>query len=149
MKPSGPIVIVADASVLVKSFLLDESPCPGAELLMNDVARRRVALLEPPFVVQEMVSALARAVRRGRIGGEDASRAVELLLAIRVVTISAELLAVDMADIAMRYGISAYDASYVALADRFGSELFTADERLIAALSGTELPVRSIHDYAR
>jgi predicted nucleic acid-binding protein len=50
---------------------------------------------------------------------------------------------------AERFGIpSGYDAQYVGLAERTGSVLWTADERLLTILSGKVAWIRKVADYA-
>ena len=45
-------------------------------------------------------------------------------------------LMVEAVKIALGYGITAYDGSYVALSQRAGAPLLTLDERLVNALGG-------------
>ena len=44
--------------------------------------------------------------------------------------------------VAVQYGSTAYDSAYVALAQRLGLPLITADEALARRFAGTELDVR-------
>ena len=43
----------------------------------------------------------------------------------------------EAASIGLAYGISAYDASYVALSQQVGTTLLTLDQRLVDSLSGS------------
>jgi len=49
---------------------------------------------------------------------------------------------------AVRCGCSAYDAAYLALAERHGWELATGDERFFRPLSGSCPSVRRVEDVA-
>jgi len=49
-------------------------------------------------------------------------------------------------EIANRQAITVYDAFYVALAEGVNASLITADENLVARLSGSGLPLKSIAD---
>ncbi len=53
---------------------------------------------------------------------------------------------VDVLRLAYQHGISAYDATYVALSEARGLPLVTADARLVRALAGTAHDVRLLDD---
>jgi predicted nucleic acid-binding protein len=54
---------------------------------------------------------------------------------------------VDAVTIALTYGISAYDASYVALSQQVGATLLTLDGKLVRALSTSSFDVCSFNDF--
>lgn len=145
----GPTLVVADASVLAGWALPDEEINPGSLRLKNDIASRRVTLLEPPLIMQELASALSVAVRRRRISTEDAVQAWEAFLHLGMVfgpVIDAEASALKMS---FAPGITAYDASYIALAESQGCIFYTADRRLATTLSRRSETVRMISEYVR
>ncbi|MCX7011743.1 MAG: type II toxin-antitoxin system VapC family toxin, partial [Candidatus Sumerlaeota bacterium] len=53
-------------------------------------------------------------------------------------------LAEDALDIALRYGVSGYDAFYAALSRRVDAPLVTADGKLIRALAGKPFRVQPL-----
>lgn len=88
---------------------------------------RRIA---PALIFAEFASVALKVVRRGLILHEAAREAVERLP--RLIDEVAPLgdLATPAYDLATRYGFSAYDAFYLALAHRRGAPLATADAKL-------------------
>ncbi|MEP0790000.1 type II toxin-antitoxin system VapC family toxin [Funiculus sociatus GB2-C1] len=53
----------------------------------------------------------------------------------------------EAVNIALAYGISAYDASYVALSQQVGATLLTLDEKLVRAVAAASYDVRSFNDF--
>jgi predicted nucleic acid-binding protein len=100
----------------------------------------------PPLFDVECASGLVKAVRRRRL---DAARALDDLLDL--LDLSVERLQSPAAvfnglGLALEYGISAYDAVYVALAHEEGLPLVTADARLVRALAGSPHTVLHLDD---
>jgi predicted nucleic acid-binding protein len=87
----------------------------------------------------ETANALAGYVRTGRLSVLDATEALASLLRLRLGLISLRALAVPALEYSLRYGISAYDACYLALAEQSGAVLVTADRRLAALATRSEL----------
>ena len=69
----------------------------------------------------------------------QAGRALAVLLGSDVVLEPLSSLAGDALELALRHGISAYDASYLALAEGTEAVLVTADRRLAALATRSEL----------
>jgi predicted nucleic acid-binding protein len=117
-------VIVIDASVAVELLL-------ASEMGRRAAARTRaptIALHAPELLDIEVVSVLRKSVLRGRLDEERATVAVAGLLAWDVERHSHGPL-VQRAW-SLRSGITAYDATYVALAEALGATLLTCDARL-------------------
>jgi predicted nucleic acid-binding protein len=53
----------------------------------------------------------------------------------------------DAVTIALNYGISAYDASYVGLSQQVGATLLTLDAKLVRALNTSTYNVWSFNDF--
>lgn len=126
------MTLVLDASALVAA-LVDTGPDGtwAETLLVED------ALAGPHLLPVETANVLRRAALRGEIGSDSASLAHADLLDVRV-----ELF--DYAPFAdrvwaLRPNLSAYDAWYVAVAERLGAPLATLDRRL-AASTGPDCP---------
>lgn len=112
-------MIVLDASAAVLALLNDGS------------ARRLLASTDvavPHLADVEVAHALRGQVRRGGIVAGDAERALGVWtrLGVRRFPVSGLLTRIW----ALRENLSAYDASYVALAEALRCELVTADGRL-------------------
>lgn len=126
MPSSGRIVIVTDAGVLVAVFVDDG--------VWGDTARARLRgeeLAAPELVDLEVTSALRGLLRVGKV---DEGRAREALADLRDLSLrraSHRELLTRCWD--LRDNLTAYDASYVALAELLGTTLVTADARLSRA----------------
>jgi predicted nucleic acid-binding protein len=126
MPSSGRIVIVTDAGVLVAVFVDDG--------IWGDTARARLRgeeLAAPELVDLEVISALRGLLRVGKV---DERRAREALADLRDLSLrraSHRELMTRCWD--LRDNLTAYDASYVALAELLGATLVTADARISRA----------------
>lgn len=126
--------IVADASLCGAWILADESS-GEAERLLARITSGSVQLVVPALWHYEMLNLLRSAVRRKRLAAEDLDLAVETL----------ERVPMTMEDLpgaparrrilylAAQFELSAYDAAYLELADRFKIALQTNDAKLKAA----------------
>ncbi len=112
---------------------LDASAAVLALLNAGD-ARRRVArdyVAVPHLADSEVAHVLRAQVRRGHVGASDARAALErwTRLGVRRFPVIGLLSRVWE----LRENLTAYDATYVALAEALGCELLTADARLARA----------------
>jgi predicted nucleic acid-binding protein len=120
-------LIVVDASVVANALADD-----GAD---GRLARRRLLdasdLAAPDLVDVETVSVLRRRWRTGDLTARRFSSAVDDLAELAVVRFPTLPLLRRAYD--LRANVSAYDATYVALAEHLGWSLVTADARLSRA----------------
>ena len=115
-------MIVVDASVALAGLL-----APGE----SREALRRERLQAPHLIDAEIASGLRRLVRTGRLATE---RATIALATWRVLGASRHPIAPLLQRIwELRDNVSAYDACYIALAERLDCRLVTADARLARA----------------
>ena len=122
-------MIVVDASALVQALFGD---APARARLRDDE-------LHAPFLVDsEVLNALRGHVLGGRLDGAHAERLIDALGRIDLGRHSAVPLAGRTWE--LRANLTAYDACYVALAERLGCALVTADAR-IARAPGLRCPV--------
>jgi predicted nucleic acid-binding protein len=122
-------VIVVDASAALFA------------LLASGPARQIVAaeqLHVPHPVDLELASALRRRVAARRLGAEDAWNALDTWRRLGMTRYAVFSLLDRIWE--LRDSVSAYDGSYVALAESLGCALLTADERLARA-PGVRCPV--------
>lgn len=115
-------MIVVDASAAVLGLLGDGD------------ARRRLAterLAAPHLVDAELLHTVGRQLRRGAIEAAHASQAVRTWQRLGVQRFPV----VGMLDRVweLRHNVTAYDATYVALAEELECPLLTADRRLVGA----------------
>jgi predicted nucleic acid-binding protein len=87
-----------------------------------------------------------KAVRRGRLDAERAMAAMIRVLQIPVERKTSTAAALYALELALDYGISGYDAVYVALAAEGRLPLVTADTRLVRALDGSPHQVILLDD---
>jgi predicted nucleic acid-binding protein len=80
----------------------------------------------------EVVAGLRRALLRHLVSAERADLALQHYLLLPLVRHGHQALLPRVLE--LRSNFSAYDACYVALAERLGAELLTADERLSRAV---------------
>jgi len=140
--------LVVDASVGVK-FLLEEEGSGAARVVFDSRrGREPVVLHVPDLFFVECANAMRKAIlKRGR-PQEEAIRDVELLEALGVESAPVRHLASAALRIASEFSISVYDAVYVALSDRTGAPLVTADRPLFDRLRGTRHRVRWLGEFA-
>ena len=115
-------MIVLDASALVQALLQDAAAR----------ARLRADELHAPFLIDsEVLSALRGHFQGGRLSGADAELAIADLARLDLSRHSAVPLADRVWE--LRSNLTAYDACYVALAERLGGDLVTGDARIARA----------------
>lgn len=86
-------------------------------------------------------------MRQSKISEAKAERCLRRLVEMELHAVAAEQIVVDALSLAMRYDISAYDASYVAVARLVDAPLVTADERLVRKV-GEHEPALSLAELA-
>jgi predicted nucleic acid-binding protein len=118
-------VIVIDASALVGLLLEDPATIAEYRELPADV---RARLRAPALVEPETLSALRRLERHEIVPGWRAAQAVAQLGALRRVLYPHGPFIERVWE--LRHELTAYDAMYVAVAERIDALLFTADKSL-------------------
>lgn len=124
---------VVDASVVVKWYVPEEDQASALEL-----RELGVKLAVPDLMFVEAANILWKIARRGAMQPQRAVEIVEEIIASPFIVHSNESLARDALDLALATGLSAYDASYVALATRLNVRCITADQKLVRRLVGTK-----------
>lgn len=137
MRSSTDSAIVIDASLAVQP-LVNLPASSIVQGLLRDWLQAGRRLLAPSLLIPEVLSTLRRYVRAGYLAATGADRAVEDLFSLHIEYVSPD---VALCQSALRWAarldqVRAYDALYVALAEREGAELWSADERLVRALQG-------------
>lgn len=126
---------VLDSNVAIK-WVLPEADTPQAIAIRDDFRRGVHELIAPDVLPVEVAHALTRAERRGVIPNSDSKAKLADVLFVGV-TLHAYLSLLDRAlEISSQARIGVYDCLYVALAEREGCELLTADSRLANSLPG-------------
>ena len=135
---------VVDASVIIKWYVPEDDSAAARALRVP-----RVRLSAPDLLFIELSNILWKIVRRGDMQPARAIEIIEEIVASPFITYTNQSLARDAIDLAMTTDVSAYDASYVALAMRLNVQCITADQKLVQKLAGTPASdhVRLLADY--
>lgn len=122
--------LVIDASVTM-AWCFEDETTPATEAVLDQLGSESAVV--PPLWTLEVTNVLLVAERRRRITEAQSVRFLDLLsqLPIRVDVTAYEV--ATIMSIGRRHGLSAYDAAYLALAERLGAPLATLDDRLRAA----------------
>ena len=138
-------VFVVDASLVIKWFV------PEVD---SDAARRWLDAshdyVAPDLLFPETGNAVWKKVRRGELSPDDAQQLVTDLSVIAVEAVSMRGLLPDAHALALRTGITVYDATYLALAVRLETQLVTGDDRFARRLADhppLAPHVRSLRDF--
>lgn len=134
--------IVIDASVAAKWFL-EEEHSDKAVALRTDYVDGVIDLIAPDLLSYEVLNALKYSGDFGRIELEKAS---EILDNYQLLCLS--LHGREAVAAAFEYGITIYDAAYMAVAKGEDAILYTADERLLEKIGDHE-KARHISEYRR
>ena len=121
-----PSVIVADASVVYLAVAHDGPAGFVARVRLEGETVHAPHVLDP-----EVVNGLRGNLRRGNVDRDRAALALADLARSRIVRVQHRGLLPRMWE--LRDNLTAYDASYVALAEVRGVTLVTADARIAAA----------------
>ena len=128
--------VVLDASVLLRSAVADE---PAARDWVRAVEAGDAEGHVPDLAYAETVSALAKYVRSDLLSAKVAGEILEAVVKLPLFTHGHARLARACLALALEHRLSAYDASYLVLAQSLDVPLITADRRLAAAATNAEL----------
>lgn len=131
-------MLVLDASALAEYLVASAPGRAVADLLGQSGASVHL----PHLGVVETVSVLRAWVRRGELTAERGAAALEDLVDLPAQRWPGEPLLGHVWE--LRDKLSAYDATYVALAESIGADLVTLDRRLARALAGAASGLRVI-----
>ena len=138
---------VVDASVAIKLFVEQPMTDPAIALFSLLVIDPMSGLYVPDLFFVECANVLWQYVRRTPYPVEQARQSMVRLKQFALkVTPTGDLVSVAL-DLAIAHRISAYDACYLALAQRLEIELVTADQKLVQTLAGTPYRVRSLNRW--
>lgn len=146
MTPEVPAFVV-DASVGVKCLLEEEGSAAAEALLRIPDEQPEGTLHVPGLFFVECAAAIRRAVLRSRLPPSGASARAMRLCALSVSVYEDRELVATAVDLANAEGVSVYDAVYVALSDRTGAPLVTADRRLHERLRRTGHRVLGLWEF--
>ena len=125
------MTVVLDASVALK-WVLSEADSDRALRLLDAFRNKATDLIAPDAFALECAHGLTKAERRG--AAVDAEKSWLVLMADSPRLFPSRPLITRAIEIARAARIGVYDCLYVALAEREGCDLITADVRLMNSL---------------
>jgi predicted nucleic acid-binding protein len=126
-------MIVLDASAAVDWLLRTAA----GQRIEHRIYARRETLHTVSLLDVEFAQVLRRLVRQGSLTPKRAGEAIEDMAALRITRYAPVLLLQRIWR--LRQNLSAYDAAYVALAEKLRAPLITRDQRMAAAPGHTAL----------
>lgn len=137
---------MVDASVVLKWQLDDEDAADQALAIRDDfLLHGHLDLFAPLLLVFELTNAMVTATRRRRLSQRQAEEGLGHLLAAGIRLVSVE--AARVFSLAVHWKVSAYDGSYLSLAEKLDTEVWTGDRPFYTACRGRGSRVRWIGDY--
>jgi predicted nucleic acid-binding protein len=118
------MTLVVDASVAVRWYLPGEGARRAAEILGRD------DLIAPDIVIVEIASAVWKRVRKNEVSLGTALEILRRASAAFSTLVPITTLTMEAMRLAVRFDHATYDCLYLALAQRDGSTLVTADAQL-------------------
>lgn len=137
---------VVDASTCLKWVLNDEILADNALLLLKDYLQNKVALVAPNLWLYEVTNGIKSAVARSRISPDSSERLLKLILKSKPEMVSLEDVLPECLDNAIKFNVSAYDSTYITLAQINNLPLITGDQKLVKKLF-PEIKLISLKDY--
>jgi len=120
--------VVLDSSIIVKWFL-KELYSEEAIKVRNDYVQRKISIAVPSLLIYEVLNAL----RYSGVYSEEELKEICLALnkyGFEIHDIEGDLKS-KVVEITYRHNITVYEASYVALAMKLKTVLYTADDELL------------------
>ena len=140
-------IVVVDASFAVK-WLVEEEDSDKAHAALESWVVQDVARIAPYLLPFEVANALHRRVARGELSIANSARMMTRLLGSRLELHHSPSLHARAIELANQLNQGAvYDAHYLALAEEFGCDLWTADARFYKAASQQIDNVRCLGDF--
>jgi predicted nucleic acid-binding protein len=131
-------VICVDAGLVIRRVLFPDDT--AVQQAWDAWEESNEAISAPTLVLYEVTNALYRYQRQGLLSAETVNIALQAALALPIQLIGDAELHLRAKSLAVGFNLpAAYDAHYLALAERLGSELWTADKRLVQALASFKL----------
>lgn len=148
-KPSTAARMVVDASVFLRSVFADEEGHAQALAVMKDHAFGILELVAPTLLLYEVANGILLSLRGKRparsLSKENAARILANFQRLRIRTEAVD--PEKLIQVGQVHQCTAYDAAYLALAEREGLPLITGDKRLYNAVKGRLDGVKWVGDY--
>ena len=132
-------MFVIDASITL-AWCFDDESSAGADAILDRLAAE--GALAPAHWPLEVANGLRTAERRGRLDAMDLDQLRALLgqLPVEIAPVELSTALWGVLEAARAHGLTAYDATYLGLAEARGLALATVDARLRAACETAGVP---------
>jgi predicted nucleic acid-binding protein len=138
-------ILVVDASVVTKWFVQEELS-DKAIRLRDDYLEGKITIACPDLLGYEVINALRYKPSFGEQDLKTVARALEKYNFLSYSILSNNVASKSI-EFALKYGLTIYDASYIAVADYLDrSIVYTADPKLVEKVADAKL-VTSISEY--
>ena len=128
------MALVVDASVAVKWLVVEEGSADAQDLVEGGEE-----LHAPRLLVSEVANAVWRKVRLGQVDRGATPQLIATMADAPVRWHADEIICADALRLAIAHDRPVYDFMYLALAQRLGARLITADQRFANALARTDV----------
>lgn len=127
--------VVIDSGLLLAT-VLQEPYSDQAKTLLDAWTAQETELAAPELLRNEVAAVLRNRVHRGLLDAGEAFMSRDALLNLPITFYVDNTLVMHGYDLATRFNRpTAYDAQYLAVAERLGCEFWTADQKLFNAVS--------------
>lgn len=126
--------LIIDASVVLKWYLADEEDGGQALSLLEKYVAGKLNLMAPFLLEYEVANGLNIAKKKGRIDEKEVIKALDGFVNLDIELRPLSSTYAKALHYCNLYNITAYDASYVALAENERVPLVTADKKLYNSL---------------
>jgi predicted nucleic acid-binding protein len=132
------LAVCVDASLVVRLLIGPQSE--KVTFLVDKWAQERRDLVAPSLTYYEVLNAFYQYEKHGKMSADEVTEAFALALGMPVRLYSDKDLHLRALQLTRRFALPAsYDAHYLALAERLGTELWTCDGNLVKKV-GADLP---------
>ena len=137
--------IIIDASVIVKWYI-DENDSDKAEIIKEQFINEKINIIIPTLLNFEVLNALKYSKLFDLDELNSVGESIENY-GFNIIMIRDEIRE-KMIEFAINHNISIYDASYIALAEKFNTQLITADEKIVKKLpKNLKLLILNLKNY--
>lgn len=126
--------LILDSSVIAKWFF-PENDSKKALLIKDKFSNNEISIAIPVLLYYEINNLLRTAVKTYRVDADEAIEVYNAFLKLNFISYSSELLLKKTLETALKFDISSYDASYVALSEYLKIHFITADQKLLNKVS--------------